>query len=79
MFTSRRQSEAIETRSVFSSAIHHAYVVHIQENVVLYSRSAWPLTSRLQAAFSPTLVEFLSMLLLPRNSVLLVSVRTGRE
>ena len=53
MFTSRRQSEAIETRSVFSSTIHHAYVVHIQENAVHYSCSAWPLTSRLQAAFPP--------------------------
>ena len=31
LITSRRQSEATETRSVFSSTIHHAYVVHIQE------------------------------------------------
>ena len=31
MTTSRRQSKAIEMRSVFSSTGHHAYVVHIQE------------------------------------------------
>ena len=41
-------------RSVFSSTIHHAHVVHIQENVVLYSRSVRPLASRLQAALPPT-------------------------
>ena len=56
IFTSRLYRFALPTRSVFSSTIHvhHAYVVHIQENVILYSHSAWPLTSRLQAVFPPT-------------------------
>ena len=50
--------ELIETRSNFSSTIHHVYVVHTKENVP-YSRLTWPLASHLQAAFPSThLLQF---------------------
>ena len=46
--------------------VHRANVVHIQENVVLYSRSAWPLTSSSPCSCYPAIL-------------LLVSVCGGRE
>ena len=59
MFASRRRSEAIETRSVFSSTIHLAYVVHIQEiSYISHVRGDFsPVVCR-QLSLSPTLSLF---------------------